>query len=169
MKFNERIYGYFIFPAALVLAAASAINIITISLSLLFGAAFIIYSIPAFLFAFDSGARAKIIFNIILFLTGILFVTLNFFEILYPVKIILPSMLFLTGVVFLLLHFENRSVMPFFTAGIIMAGLGILTALTYNNLFFAGFINRYISFLFEYKYVLLILIGLLILVNRKRR
>lgn len=169
MKFNERIYGYFIFPAAVALAAASALNIISISLSLLFGAAFVIYSVPSFLFAFDSGSRGKIIFNIALFLTGIILVTLNVFEILYPVKIIFPFLLFLTGVVFLILHMENRDVMPFFTAGIIFAGLGIVIALTYDNLFFAGFINRYVSFLFEYKYIIILLTGLLLLLRRNKK
>ena len=104
-----------------------------------------------------------------LFMTGVTLLVVNQFEILSPVKIILPSVLVISGTGFIMLYIDNMQENTFLILSVIQFAIAILLIKFGNEYSIINRAGRVAYLILEFWPVLISLLGIGILVNRKRR
>lgn len=168
-RFDIKKYGTYIFAAAGCITAGVLLKIVIIKITLIIGAALVVYSVPAFYVSFENSRRAEIIISVSSFFTGTILLLISWYEILNPVKILFPSLLFITGMVFIFLYADNKKEKLFLYTGILTTAAGFCIVLFYKHLPYIYQAERVIYVLSDYWYVLAVGTGLFLLFNRENK
>ncbi len=165
---NNRIILGFSFLIFGILSMLSSRNIILLTFEDVVGIVFIFYSIPTVYSALNNGERGKLTASTILFLVGVVFLVKSYFEILDTRGIVFFSVLFISGSVLIILFIENVKEKIFLYAGIVLLILSYLSITQFKKLGLFNAANR-IGILFEVFWpVILIVMGMIIFINRKK-
>ena len=165
---NNRIILGFSFLIFGILSMLSSRNIILLTFEDVVGIVFIFYSIPTVYSALNNGERGKLTASTILFLVGVVFLVKSYFEILDTRGIVFFSVLFISGSVLIILFIENIKEKIFLYAGIVLFILSYLSITQFKKLGLFNAANR-IGILFEVFWpVILIVMGMIIFINRKK-
>lgn len=152
-----------------ILSMLSSRNIILLTFEDVAGIAFIFYSIPTVYSALSNGERGKLTASTILFFVGVVFLVKSYFEILDTRGIVFFSVLFISGSVLVILFIENIKEKIFLFTGIVLLVLSYLSIAKFKKLGLFNTVNR-IGNLFEIFWpVILIAMGIIIFVNRKKK
>ncbi len=151
-----------------ILSMLSSRNIILLTFEDVAGIVFIFYSVPTVYSALNNGERGKLIVSTILFLVGVVFLVKSYFEILDTRGIVFFSILFISGSVLIILFIENIKEKVFLYAGIFFLMLSYLSITQFKRwgLFISA--NRVGNLLEVFWPVILIMMGMIIFVNRKK-
>lgn len=151
-----------------ILSMLSSRNIILLTFEDVAGIVFVFYSIPTVYSALNNGERGKLIVSTILFFVGVVFLVKSYFEILDTRGIVFFSILFIGGSVLIILFIDNIKEKIFLYAGFILLVLSYLSITQFKKLGLFNSANR-IGNLFEIFWpVILIVMGMIIFVNRKK-
>ena len=151
-----------------VLSMLSSRNIIFLTFEDVAGIVFIFYSVPTVYSALNNGERGKLIVSTILFLVGVVFLVKSYFEILDTRGIVFFSILFISGSVLIILFIENVKEKIFLYAGFILLVLSYLSITQFKRLGLFNSANRIGNLLEVFWPVILIVMGMIIFVNRKK-
>ncbi len=151
-----------------VLSMLSSRNIIFLTFEDVAGIVFIFYSVPTVYSALNNGDRGKLIVSTILFLVGVVFLVKSYFEILDTRGIVFFSILFIGGSVLIILFIENVKEKIFLYSGFILLALSYLSITQFKKLGLFNSANRIGNLLEVFWPVILIVMGMIIFVNRKK-
>ena len=151
-----------------ILSMLSGRNIILLSFEDVVGIVFIFYSIPTVYSAFSNDDRGKLIASTILFLIGIVFFVKSYYEILDTRGLVFFSILFISGSILIILFIENIKEKIFLYAGIMLLVLSYLSITQFKKLGLFNAANRIGNLLEVFWPVILIVMGMIIFVNRKK-
>lgn len=143
-------------------------GIITVSTGKVISYAFLLYGIVSVYLTMGTHRRAGLFLGTSIFLTGVVLFIIEHFDIIQPGILILPSLLFIVGIGFLMLFLDDFSNRVFLYTSAILVGCSVLSAMLTRRVPFFGFAGRITSGLLDYYPVFLILLGVYILLNRKR-
>lgn len=127
------------------------------------------YGIVSVYFSLGTHRRGHLFINTVLFLIGIVVYVLNHYNFMSAREVILPAILFLIGSGFLMLFIDDSTNRVFLISAIVLLvsfGLYVWFGRTIRILSFA---NRFTGILLDYYPIFIILAGIIILLNRKRR
>lgn len=165
---NNRIIPGFSFLIFGILSMLSSRNIILLTFEDVVGIVFIFYSIPTVYTALNNGERGKLTASTIMFLVGVVFVAKMFFEILDARGIVFFSVLFISGSVLLILFIENIKEKIFLSAGIVLLILSYISITQFKKFGLFSAANRIGNLLEVFWPAILIAMGMIIFINRKR-
>ncbi|MCX6174954.1 MAG: hypothetical protein NTZ27_09405 [Ignavibacteriales bacterium] len=143
-------------------------NIILLTFEDVVGIVFVFYSIPTVYSALNNGEREKLTASTILFLVGVVFLVKSYFEILDTRGIVFFSVLFISGSVLVILFIENIKEKIFLYAGIALLVLSYLSITQFKKLGLLNAANRIGNLSEVFWPVILIVMGMIIFVNRKK-
>ena len=146
----------------------SSRNVISQTFEDIAGIILILYSIPTVYSALNNGAREKLIVSTILFLVGVVFLVKSHFEILDTRGIVFFSMLFISGSVLVILFIDNTKEKIFLYAGIVLLGLSYLSISQFKKMGLFNSANRIGNLLEIFWPIILIVLGMVIFINRKK-
>ncbi|OGV11183.1 MAG: hypothetical protein A3J84_04030 [Ignavibacteria bacterium RIFOXYA2_FULL_37_17] len=165
---NNRIVLGFSFLIFGILSLLSSRNIILLTFEDVAGIVFIFYSIPTVYSALNNGERGKLTASTILFLVGVVFLVKSYFEILDTRGIVFFSILFISGSALVILFIENTKEKILLYTGFVFLVLSYLSITQFKKLGLFDYANR-IGNLFEAFWpIILIVMGMIIFVNRKK-
>lgn len=143
-------------------------GIITVSTGKIISYAFLLYGIVSVYLTMGTHRRAGLFLGTSIFLTGVVLFIIEYFDIIQPGILILPSLLFIVGIGFLMLYFDDFSNRVFLYTSVILVGFSVLSAFLTRKVPAFSFAGRIASGLMDYYPVFIILLGIYILLNRKR-
>jgi hypothetical protein len=144
-------------------------GIITTSTGKLVSYAFLLYGIVSVYMTMGTHRRAGLFLGTAIFLTGVVLFIIEYFDIIQPGILVLPSLLFIVGAGFLMLFFDDYSNRVFLYTSAILVFFSFLSAFLTRRVPLFGFAGRIASELLDYYPVFIILLGVYILLNRKRQ
>ena len=150
------------------LSIFSSRNIILLKFEDVAGIVFIFYSLPTVYSAMNNGERGKLIASTILFLIGIVFLVKSHFDILDSRGIVFFSVFFISGSVLMILFIENIKEKIFPYIGVVLFLLSYLSITQFRKLGLFNAVNRIGNLLEIFWPVILIVMGMLIFINRKK-
>lgn len=165
---NSKIILGFSFLIFGILSMLSSRNIILLTFEEVVGIVFIFYSMPTVYSALNNGERGKLTASIILFLVGVGFLVKSYFEILDTRGIVFFSVLFISGSVLVILFIENIKEKIFLYAGTVLIILSYLSITQFKKLGLFNAANRIGNLLDVFWPVILIAMGMIIFINRKK-
>ena len=165
---NNRIILGFSFLIFGILSMLSSRSIILLTFEDVVGIVFIFYSIPTVYSALSNGERGKLTSSTILFLVGVVFLVKSYFEILDTRGIIFFSILFISGSVLVILFIENIKEKIFLYTGIALLVLSYLSITQFKKFGLFNAANRIGNLSEVFWPVILIVMGMIIFVNRKK-
>jgi len=151
-----------------ILSLLSSRNIILLTFEDVAGIVFIFYSLPTVYSSMNNGERAKLIASTILFLVGVVFLVKSHFDILDSRGIVFFSILFISGSVLLIIFIENIKEKIFLYTGIVLLILSYLSVAQFRKFGLFNAANRIGNLLEIFWPVILIVMGMIIFVNRKK-
>ncbi len=146
----------------------SSRNIILLTFEDVVGIVFIFYSIPTVYSALSNSERGKLTSSTILFFVGVVFLVKSYFEILDTRGIVFFSVLFISGSVLVILFIENIKEKIFLYAGIVLLVLSYLSITQFKKFGLFNAANRIGNLSEVFWPVILIVMGMIIFVNRKK-
>lgn len=126
------------------------------------------YGLVSVYFSLGTHRRGNVFINTILFMIGVTIYVLNHYDFISTNEVILPVMLFLVGSGFLMLYIDDSTNRVFLISAIVLLaafGFYIWLGRTIRILSLA---NTFAGVLLDYYPVFLILIGIIVLLNRKK-
>jgi hypothetical protein len=151
-----------------ILSLLSSRNIILLTFEDVAGIVFIFYSLPTVYSAMNNGERGKLIAFTILFLVGVVFLVKSHFDILDSRGIVFFSILFISGSVLLIIFIENIKEKIFLYTGIVLLILSYLSVTQFRKLGVFDTANKVGNLLEIFWPIILIVMGMIIFVNRKK-
>lgn len=119
-------------------------------------------------YSFRVGSRKAIVLSAILFLTGIVLIVKNTYEIIDTRGLVLVSILFISGAVFLILFIENVKQKTFLLSGFALIILSYFSLTVLKKIGLFQWLKT-VGDMFEvFLPVILILFGMSIFINRKK-
>lgn len=126
------------------------------------------YGIVSVYFALGTHRRGHLFISTILFMLGVIIYVVNHYNFINPNSVILPAMLFITASGFLMLYIDESNNRVFLISAIVLlAAFGFYIWLGRNIRIFS-FANTVAGVLLDYYPFVIILVGIIILLNRKR-
>lgn len=167
MKINQNIINL-ILILGLAVYALTLFGIIEVPLVLITAIVFMIYGLASVVVTIGSQRRAFLFFSTVIFLIGILLYVTNQYLFLNSKALLFPSGLFIIGSAFLMLFIDDNANKIFlYTSGILIF-FSFISIWIARSLGIMNFINSFSSIILDYSPIFLILIGITILINRKK-
>lgn len=167
MRNNQSTLGL-VFILILLAYILKLFGIITLSTGKIISYAFLLYGIVSVYLTLGTHRRAGLFLGTSIFLTGVVLFIIAYFDIIQPGVLVLPSLLFILGIGFLMLFFDDYSNRVFLYTSGILVFFSLLSAFLTRRVPAFGFAGRIASGLLDYYPVFIILLGVYILLNRKR-
>ena len=133
-----------------------------------YGLVLIFFGLPSVYIAMSSGRRGRLFFSAALFFVGIIFLVKDKFDLLDTRGIVFTAVLFIGGAVLFLLFIDNPKEKTFLIAGIILMGLGYLSAVTFRDIGVFAITNKAANIANDFWPVILIIFGITVFLNRKK-
>lgn len=127
-----------------------------------------LFGIPTVYYSFENSLRGNLIAGVAAFLTGVILFVKDNFEIFENRGMILSSILFISGAILLFLYIENPAEKIFALSGLMLVLFGYLASTVLKNFVMLGLANRLAYYLEDFWPVILMVLGISILLNRKR-
>ncbi len=143
-------------------------EVINITYLVLLGISFIVYSVPGVFFSLKKGYRLILVISTAIFFVGVLFLTKQIYHLPDSREIYLTSSLFILGACFLILFVENNREKKFFIVSIILLVLAFTSVYIFKLPFLHLFFNKVDLVMLNGWSYLLVLLGLFLLINRKK-
>lgn len=167
MKINQNITSI-ILILGLAVYAIALFGIIDIPLVLITAIIFMVYGLASVIAAIGSQRKAFLFFSTVVFLIGILLYVTNQYLFMNSKALLFPSGLFIIGSAFLMLFIDDSTNKIFlYTSGILIF-FSFISIWIARSLGIMNFINSFSSIILDYSPIFLILIGITILINRKK-
>jgi len=167
MKIHQNITNIILIIAIGVYALALT-RIIDISLVLLSAWLLMIYGFASVLVSLGSQRKGYLFISTVIFLVGIVLYISNQYMFLNPKALIFPSSLFIIGSAFLMLFIDDSSDKVFLYASGVLIFFALISVWFTRSFGIMKFVNSLSSIIIDYSPVFIILIGISILVSRKK-
>ena len=133
----------------------------------IYGLVMIFFGLPSAYLAMNEGRRGRLFFSSVLFFVGILFFVKDKFDLIDTRGLVFTSILFIAGAVLFLLFIDNPKEKIYLFAGIILMGLGYVSAVAFKNLGVFTITNKAANIASDYWPIILIIFGITVFLNRK--
>lgn len=158
-----------VFIAIIVVYILKLFGVIALSTGKIIAYAFLLYGIVSVYLTMGTHRRGGLFLGTAIFLTGVVLFIVEYFDIIQPGILVLPALLFIIGIGFLMLFFDDFTNRVFLYTSGVLVFFSILSAFLTRRFPMFGFANRISSGLLDYYPVFIILLGIYILLNRKRQ
>lgn len=113
--------------------------------------------------------RGMLFLGAVIFIAGVVLFVIFYYEILSPIKTLLPSILFAVGSGFLILYIDNKNEKVFLIVAIILYLASFLLIKLTDSFPAINYANRIAFVILELWPVLILLLGISLLINRKKQ
>ena len=150
-----------------ILLLMKLLGIITVKTNEIYGNMMLFLGITSVFFNVGKNRRGELFLGASVFMLGVLFHVLNNYDILNTNRLFLPSLLFITATGFIILFLDNQREKSFLLVSIVLYLLSFITVKYYSDYGIISFTNSIGFLVLEFWPVLIILIGVGLMVERK--